>query len=353
MSKEKHQDEAWIRRTFDLAARGIGQVSPNPPVGAILVHEGRIIGEGFHTKFGQPHAEIEALENVKAEHRHLIPDSTLYVSLEPCCIFSKTPPCTDRIIQEGIKNVCISTMDPNPKISGKGIAKMQEAGIAVHQGILEDKGRLLIRSFTTNILSSRPYVVLKWAQSKDGFIGRYEERIHLSAQDTNVWVHKLRSETDAIMVGARTVKTDNPSLTTRLAAGRSPRRIIYDPNSTLHEGYDVFNNEGTHIMYFSVSKNDLWEKEHILTFMLPDNASEHVRVMMQTLFEHNIGNIVIEGGSYLINLFVQQELWDEAWVIETQHLLNNGVKAPNLRGEKMQRTEIGNDIILGIKNNFC
>src|SRR5688500_16940304 len=180
MEMTTNMDEIWMKRCFDLAARGIGYVSPNPPVGAVLVSQNKIVSEGFHTHYGGPHAVVALFQNIDPPDRHLIPKSTLYVSLEPCCIYSNTPPCTDLLIKEGITDVRISTLDPNPKIAGRGVELLRSKKISVIAGILEKEGRELIRAFTKNILFEKPYVILKWAQSKAGYIGKKDERVLIS-----------------------------------------------------------------------------------------------------------------------------------------------------------------------------
>ena len=225
-SKLVMTDEAWMSRCFDLARRGLGRVSPNPPVGAVLVYQDRILGEGFHGYFGGPHAEVEAIRSVVQAERHLIPLATLYVSLEPCRITGKTPPCTDLILREGIKYVSVSTTDPNPAMAGSSLMHLRSKGISITEGILETEGKELIRTFSTNILLQRPHVILKWAQSKHNYIGIKGQQAWLSQPETAAWSHKQRSEVDAILVGARTIETDNPSLTTRhYTAYSSPGEI--------------------------------------------------------------------------------------------------------------------------------
>ncbi|HZV69510.1 MAG TPA: bifunctional diaminohydroxyphosphoribosylaminopyrimidine deaminase/5-amino-6-(5-phosphoribosylamino)uracil reductase RibD [Saprospiraceae bacterium] len=350
MPNNKSTDQKWISRCLDLARRGIGYVSPNPPVGAVLVHEDKILGEGYHTHFGGPHAEVEAFRSVPDEHRLLIPKATLYVSLEPCCITAKTPPCTSLILREGVKDVRISVSDPNPEIAGKGIELLRSNGIHVTSGILEEEGRELIRFFTTNILHYRPYVILKWAQSKFGFIGSPDQKIWLSHPYTNIWSHKQRSMVDAIMVGARTVMLDDPQLTTRGYAGRSPHRVIYDPNGILSNSFRVFSDDGQKVFYFSEKDNQALDGNHIFKFILSTGLSHAVQIIAG-LFSHQIGILLVEGGAYLHNLFIEQNTWDEAWVIRTNHELDNGIKAPVVKGRLLDRLELGTDEILYLLND--
>src|SRR4030095_13204997 len=349
MITSQDPDHQWISRCFILARRGMGYVSPNPPVGAILVFEGKVLGEGFHTYYGEPHAEVEAFKNVKESDRHLIPKSTLYVSLEPCCITGKTPPCTDLILSEGVKDVRIATQDPNPEIAGKGIEILRSNGVEIKCGILEDEAIDIIRPFTINMLQKRPYVILKWAQSKYGFIGKPNERIWLSHPFTNTWSHKKRSMADAIMVGSRTVMLDDPLLTTREYHGRSPHRVIYDPNGTLSGNFKVFNEDGNKVFYFSRVENKNLSATHIIKYLLTDQETE-IDQVLTALFKERIGILLVEGGAYVHDLFVQQNAWDEAWVIRTSHVLNEGIEAPNLRGILIEEIELESDRIIGIRN---
>jgi len=349
MSSVSPIDKQWISRCFTLAQRGIGYVSPNPPVGAVLVHQGRLLSEGYHSHFGGPHAEVEAIKNVPADQRHLIPDATLYVSLEPCCIHGKTPPCTDLILREGIRDVRISTLDPNPKIAGKGIDILRSKGVKVTTGILEEEGREILNSFRTNILYHRPYIILKWAQSKDLFIGKSDQRVLISHPNTTTWSHSLRATADAIMVGARTVMIDNPKLTTRDAPGKSPHRVIYDPGGKLKNEYQVFENDGCRIFYFSITENPGIDAQHISKHLLEENQS-HVQQIINVLFAQQTGILLIEGGSFLLSLFIKDNLWDEAWVIRSTHPLQEGVKAPIVKGKLIREMKSATDTIIGIKN---
>jgi diaminohydroxyphosphoribosylaminopyrimidine deaminase/5-amino-6-(5-phosphoribosylamino)uracil reductase len=349
MPAARHTDETWIKRTFDLAKQGIGHVSPNPPVGAVLVHDNRIIGEGFHQKYGGDHAEVEAIRSVNTHDRKLIQHASLYVSLEPCCITAKTPPCTDLIIREGIRDVRISTIDPNPKIAGKGIALLESKGIKVTHGILKEEGEHLIRAFAVNILYKRPYIILKWAQSKEGYIGETEKRVMLSHPYSSIWSHGQRGSVDAVIAGARTIRIDNPFLTTRHSTGKSPARVIYDPNASLDESYHVFRNDGVEIFYFSQKENTAIQKDHIRKYVLVPGQDD-VQRMCEILFEEKKGIILVEGGAHLMGRFIEMNRWDEAWVIQTPHPLASGVKAPNVTGHLMERMDAHDDVIIGIKN---
>ncbi len=349
MSPSSKEDNKWISRCLDLAKRGLGYVSPNPPVGAVLIHNDRIIGEGYHSFFGGPHAEVETFQSVGAGDKHLIPQSVLYVSLEPCCIHGKTPPCTDLILREGVQDVRISTVDPNPKISGKGIEILKSRSLKVRTGIMEDAGKDLIRMFRTNVLFNRPYVILKWAQSEKLYIGQNGQRIMISHPYTTTWSHTLRSTIDAIIVGARTIMNDNPQLTTRDAPGRSPNRAVYDPNAKLTKEYSVFNQDGCLVFYYSVPENQNIEGNNIIKYQLKDDRS-HANQILAHLYSHQIGILLVEGGTHLLSLFIEENLWDEGWVIQTKHPLEIGIKAPVIQGKLIQKFESATDTIICVAN---
>lgn len=339
-----------MARCFDLARRGVGSVSPNPPVGAVLVYNDRILGEGYHTAFGAAHAEVEAVSSVPDELRHLIPLATLYVSLEPCCNTGKTPPCTDLIIREGIMDVRISTRDPNPSVAGSGLDRLSAKGVKITEGILEEEGKSLIRSFTTNILQHRPHIILKWAQSRFGYSGIKGEQVWLSDPVTKVWSHSQRAKVDAILVGARTVETDNPSLTVREYPGRSPHRVIFDPSGRLDNHYQVFNADGRNIYYFSNEENPEVQGDHILKNILTLDA-DPLGQILRILFQDQIGNLLVEGGPFLLKQFIKRNLWDEAWVIQTQHDLTQGIAAPDVLGWLIGKIESETDVVVGIRRD--
>lgn len=348
MAGIKRDDAFWMRRCFDLAQRGLGYVSPNPPVGAVLVYDGKLLAEGHHSHYGGPHAEVAAVAAVPADKRHLIKDSILYVSLEPCCIEGKTPACSDLILREKIKDVRISILDPNPHVSGKSIEILNNNGVQMTSGILADEGYDLIRSFSTHILRQRPHVILKWAQSAYGFMGSADEQIWFSGKESALWMHQQRARTDAILVGARTVKVDNPALTTRLHPGRSPHRVIYDPNNSLDFHSKVFDEDGRQVFYFSKSPPISSFNQNIKTFLL-HNGKEHAWQIMDVLYKNRIGNLIVEGGAHTLQMFIDLHLWDEAWVIQTRHTLTAGIRAPIVRGKKKAVFELGDDRVIGMQ----
>jgi diaminohydroxyphosphoribosylaminopyrimidine deaminase/5-amino-6-(5-phosphoribosylamino)uracil reductase len=351
MSATTDTDYTMMRRAFDLAIRGLGNVSPNPPVGAVVVYNGQILGEGFHTRYGAPHAEVEAIASVPESMRHLLPEATLYVTLEPCCHTGKTPPCSDLILREGIKDVRISIIDPHPLVAGKGIETLRSAGVNVKVGILENEGRMLLRAFTTGVTDGRPRIMLKWAQSRFGITGVSSQQIWLSEPATRTWVHRQRAEADAIMVGAGTVLTDNPSLTARDFPGKSPQRIIFDPHGRLHDTYTVFDDDGVPVWYFSQTHNSGIHQTHVRCELIPDDT-QMLRSILTTLYATGIRSLIVEGGSRLHRLFVEADVWDEAWIIQTQHPLSKGIEAPSIYGERIFEIDSGTDRIIGIQKEM-
>ena len=336
-----------MRRCFDLAARGHGHVSPNPAVGAVLVHDGRLIGEGWHRHFGGPHAEVEAVASVAAADRPLIAQSTLYVSLEPCCITGKTPPCTDLIIRERIPRVVIGTSDPNPLVAGRGASILRQHGIEVVSGVMAETAAAIIRPFAVNILERRPYVTLKWAQSRLGYYAPANGRQWLSAPETQTWSHRLRAENDAILAGARTVRIDDPMLTTRAFPGRSPRRVIYDPSGQLPLNCHAMADDGTGVFFASEKSRRSDLPGHVV--FIPLHAGEsHLATILHVLFDQGIGRVLVEGGAHLQKMFVRESRWDEAWVIRTRSGLAEGIGAPQVKGRLAGRITSGTDEIIGI-----
>ena len=317
-----------MQRCITLAKKGLGTTYPNPLVGSVIVLDSKIIGEGWHKKAGERHAEVIAINSVS--NQSLLANATIYVSLEPCSHFGKTPPCADLIISSGIKNVVVGCLDPNPKVAGQGIEKLKNAGCKVTTGILEQECKQLNARFFTSHLKKRPYIILKWAQSADNFIApqqRLEQApVWLTNKASRQLVHKWRTQEQAILVGTRTALEDNPSLTARDWQGDSPLRIVIDLKHKLPANLEVFNTKaptlivantlgaikGDHIEYLTVSKNQ-----------------ELLAKLLNVLHSKNIQSIIIEGGSFTLNQFIASNLWDEARVFTTKKTLNSGVKAPN------------------------
>jgi len=315
----------FMRRCFDVAQLGAGQVAPNPIVGAVLVHEGRIIGEGWHQRWGEAHAEVNCLRAILPENQHLIPYSTLYCSLEPCFHVGKTPPCVNLILEHKIPRVVIANIDPNPKVAGQSVAKMRAAGVEVHTGILEEEGAWLNRSFFHWIRHKRPYVVLKWAQSADGFIGRSGERVAVSGPLVQRLVHRWRSTSDAILVGTTTALTDNPRLDARLHGGPPPLRIVFDVEKKISAEYNILD-DSIETWVFGPARSGHFTRTHFFP------SAEKVRIpdLLQQLYQTNRATLLVEGGAMLLTQFLENNLWDEIRLIEHPGSMGGDVKAPVL-----------------------
>ncbi|MBK7096439.1 MAG: bifunctional diaminohydroxyphosphoribosylaminopyrimidine deaminase/5-amino-6-(5-phosphoribosylamino)uracil reductase RibD [Saprospiraceae bacterium] len=337
-----NRDELFMNRCFDLALHGGKNVRPNPLVGAVLVNENKIIGEGFHKQFGGPHAEVEALNSVTQENRPLIKDSTLYISLEPCNYHGKTPACSNLILENGIKKLVVSALDPNPQVSGSSLDFLEDRGVIIKRNVLNDQGEELIKVFSKNIKTSKPYVILKYAESKDHFIGKEGEKIKLSNQYSDIFVHKLRDFSDGIMVGTNTVLTDNPSLTTRLINGDNPVRIVLDRNLKTPSSFNVFNDE-TRTIIINEQKDEV---RNNLNFKKMDFESQgFISDLLLSLYEEKIYVLLVEGGAKLISSFIQCGEWDEAVIITTPLILYKGIKAPEIEGKLYKKMDLGDDCL--------
>lgn len=320
-------DEKYMWRCIQLAKNGKMSVSPNPMVGAVIVYNGKIIGEGYHQCCGQAHAEVNAVNSVK--DKSLLPHSTIYVSLEPCSHYGKTPPCVELIIRENIPNIVIGCRDPFIKVAGRGIKKLQDAGRNVTVGVLEKECMELISHFSTHHTLHRPYVILKWAESSDGFIDR--ERIdgspvRLSTDLTGMIVHKRRAEADAIMVGTNTALLDNPSLTVRNWYGKNPLRVILDKYLMLSTSLNLFDDKVPTLVYTLKQRENTPHTEYVTLnhdqYLLPQ--------IMSDLAERNIQTLLVEGGSKLLQSFINDGIWDEIYVEKSSKILNSGVKSPEI-----------------------
>ena len=318
-------DEKYMRRCIQLAENGFCTAPPNPTVGAVIVCRGRIIGEGYHIRCGEGHAEVNAIASVKDES--LLKESVIYVSLEPCSHYGKTPPCADLIISKKIPRVVIGCVDPFPLVSGRGIKKLREAGVEVSVGVLEEECWDLIRRFVTFNLKRRPYVTLKWAESADGFIDVNREGgnpVVLSTPLTSVYVHKQRAENKAILVGRRTALLDNPSLTVRHWYGSNPLRVVIDRQLTLPRTLRLF--DGTvHTLVFT--EKDCPTSNGV-TFVKTDFSQDILPQILQELYDRKIQSLLVEGGSRLLQSFLDDGLWDEIYIEQARTELQEGVNAP-------------------------
>ena len=338
-------NELYIQRCLDIARNGLGNVAPNPLVGAVIVYDDKIIGEGYHQQFGQAHAEVNAINSVI--DKELLKKSTIYVNLEPCSHYGKTPPCAELIIRMQIPHVVIGMIDPNEKVAGCGIKMLNEAGIRTTVGVLNEKCRELNKRFITFHTKKRPYIILKWAQTIDGFVDiiRTQEE---SASPTwitdtklKVLVHKWRTEEQAILVGVNTVLFDNPTLTAREYLGKNPVRILIDPNLKAPLTANIFDKSAPTLV-FNILKAKIVENiEYIKTKCDPNLLN----TLLSTLYNKNVASVIIEGGSETLKYFIHQGLWDEARVFTGNKYFNDGIKSPELNATPNNTEHIGVDTL--------
>jgi diaminohydroxyphosphoribosylaminopyrimidine deaminase/5-amino-6-(5-phosphoribosylamino)uracil reductase len=341
------QHEIYMQRCIALAEKGLGSVAPNPMVGAVLVHEGRIIGEGFHEKYGEAHAEVNCLQSVKAEDRNLIASSTLYVSLEPCSHYGKTPPCSLLILENNIPKIAIGAKDPFEEVNGKGIEQLRNAGREVIVGILEKECQWQNRRFNTFHLEHRPYIILKWAESEDGFIAPIGNMQYWLTNDfSKQLVHRWRTEEPAIMVGYNTVMADNPQLTARLWKGKNPVRVVVDQHCTLPKTQQIFSAEGELLLFNALHE----EQVENVSYCKINFTQSIIPQVLQVLYKKGIQSVIIEGGQKILNLFIEANLWDEARVFKTQVQLLNGIEAPTLLLPPTQEENIDTDQLVTYYN---
>jgi diaminohydroxyphosphoribosylaminopyrimidine deaminase/5-amino-6-(5-phosphoribosylamino)uracil reductase len=367
-----------MRRCFDLARLGAQTASPNPLVGAVLVHQNRIIGEGYHHARGGAHAEVNAIKSVaKADHAK-IAESTIYISLEPCCHHGLTPPCTELILAYKIPNVVISVIDPNPQVSGLGVERLRAQGVSVTTGILLGEGLHLLSNFRSAMTQQRPYIIVKFVQSSDQYIGHPDYQVWLSNAYEKTLVHKLRSEVDGIMVGTNTVLVDNPKLNNREYFGKSPVRITFDRTNRIPKEYHILDGSIPTLVYtyghmqkqtatggtgdtnapqtasITKSRFNTEQIDHAVRKVSPEYIpltfdDNMLQNCLTDLGRRNIQSVLVEGGASLIKSFVQNDLWDEAWVVTTKHELKGGVKAPLVHGHLLQKLQLDTDQIQIIK----
>ncbi|MFN3967852.1 bifunctional diaminohydroxyphosphoribosylaminopyrimidine deaminase/5-amino-6-(5-phosphoribosylamino)uracil reductase RibD [Flavobacterium sp.] len=323
--------EFYINRCLQLAKNGLGTTYPNPMVGSVIVFDGKIIGEGWHRKSGEPHAEVNAINSVK--DKSLLAKATIYVSLEPCSHFGKTPPCCDLIIQHKIPNVVIGTVDPNSKVAGSGIKRLIENGCHVTVGVLENECTELNKRFFTFHNKKRPYIILKWAESKDGFIApltkEKKEPVWISNVFSRQLTHKWRSEEQAILVGTQTVLDDNPKLDVRDWTGNNPIRIVLERTGKITS--DHFVKDGKTKTIIITEQENLTSDENIIyESVIFDN--QLTKKIIDILYKYGIQSVIVEGGKQTLQTFIDNNLWDEARVFIGNIFLNEGVKAPLLNG---------------------
>lgn len=319
-----------MNRCLELARLGAGDVAPNPMVGCVIVHQDRIIGEGFHQKCGQAHAEVNAIRSVK--NKELLKTSILYVSLEPCAHFGRTPPCSNLIIEHQIPRVVVGSVDPFAEVAGKGIEKMQKAGIQVDVGILKDDCLWLNRRFFTFHEKKRPYLILKWAQSIDGFLDidrlqlAYGQPTWISNELSRRQVHKQRTEEAAVLIGTNTALKDNPSLTVRDWSGKQPVRLVLDRKNRLPDTIQLKDGKHPTVIF---SEKKITSKTN-LEFVQIDFQSNIFSPILKFLYDRELQSVIVEGGRYLLQSFIDQGLWDEAHVYYGDSFFVRGVSAPQL-----------------------
>jgi diaminohydroxyphosphoribosylaminopyrimidine deaminase/5-amino-6-(5-phosphoribosylamino)uracil reductase len=318
--------EQMMQRCLELAERGSGRVAPNPMVGAVLVHDGTVIGEGYHQAYGKPHAEVNCLNSVPQNKQELIGRSTLYVSLEPCTHFGKTPPCTDLILRRKIPRVVVGSIDPFTPVAGKGVLRLRKAGVQVDVGILDTECAWMNRRFFTFHIRQRPYIILKWAQSADGFLaGSGPHRVKISNPLSDRWVHRWRSEEAAILIGANTARKDDPLLTNRLWSGQSPQRVVLDPHLSLPDTLEMFQ-KGAPVWVYNYHRTA--QRGQIRWIQISEEA-DFLPAVMADLHARQILSVMVEGGLFTLNAFLKDALWDEARVITGSGKLGSGLPAPS------------------------
>lgn len=344
--------DKYLQRCIELALLGAGNVSPNPMVGAVIVHNDTIIGEGYHQKYGGPHAEVNAVNHVLGKFDNaekLLQASTIYVSLEPCAHYGKTPPCADLIIKHRIPKVGVGCRDPFNQVNGRGIEKLQEAGVEVITGILEQECIYLNRRFFTSVQKQRPYIILKWAQTVDGFFALADgNQYWITGPEAKKLVHKWRGEEDAILVGKNTARVDNPQLNVREWEGRPPKRVVIDRRLELSPDLHLFD-QSVETLVFNEIKTDI--DGRIKYIALEDFDNYVPQYIMFQLYLQDITSVIIEGGAATLNAFIDAGLWDEARVFTGNESLNNGILSPVIKGVKYEEHTIGSDRLQIIFNS--
>lgn len=338
-----------MKRALELASKGLGQVAPNPMVGCVIVRNNQIIAEGYHEQYGSLHAEPNAIKQVNNE---FLKESTLYVTLEPCSHFGKTPPCADLIISKEIKKVVVGNLDTNPLVSGKGIQKLKDAGIEVEYGVLDKECRTLNKRFFTFHEKKRPYVILKWAQTQDGFISRWplpqeKEDNWITGKESKELAHQWRAQEQAILIGYNTLINDNPLLTTRLASGKNPTRLVLSRTIELPTDLNVFNQDAKTIV-FNPLKN---EAKNNIEFVKID-WNKKVQEILDYCFRNNISSIIVEGGTNTFYNFMNNNAWDEAQVfVNPTKKFGHGISAPEINLNNITPINVGNDLLYTILNS--
>ncbi len=337
-------DEKYMLICLELAKKGIRNVAPNPMVGCVIVYKNQIIGEGYHQKYGENHAEVNAINSVS--NKDLLKECTLYVNLEPCAHFGKTPPCSNLIIESKIPKVVVGCIDSFSKVAGKGIQKMKEAGIEVVVGVLEKESLDLNKRFFTFHNKKRPYIILKWAETKDGFIDvdRTKQTTPdnwITTQQSKKLVHQWRSEEQAIMIGTNTALNDNPQLNVREVVGKNPLRIVLDLNLRLPKILNVFDQSVPTL----IINYQLHEKKENIEWIKVEKEKDVISQVLEVLYQKEIQSVIVEGGAQLLNTFITKNLWDEARVFIGNKYFINGLKAPNINLKPSTIEQIETDVL--------
>ena len=338
-------DELYMNRCLELAQLGIGNVSPNPMVGCVIVHDGKIIGEGYHQKLGEAHAEVNAINAVFAKYTDqapaLLKNATAYVSLEPCSHFGKTPPCADLLIKHQLKKVVIGNPDPFSQVNGKGITKLKDAGIEVVSGVLADQCSFVNRRFITRVTKQRPFIILKWAQTANGyFTPKDAAQQWITGSMAKSVAHQWRGEEDAILVGKKTALIDNPQLTNRSLNGKNPVRIIIDRDLAIPSTHHIYNREAKTII-FNELKTDVIENIHFV--QMEDMKFYLAQKIAFQLYLMDIQSVIIEGGVQILSQFITAGLWDEARIFTAKTIWEDGIKAPEINGEIISQLPLNDD----------
>lgn len=340
----------YMQRAFELAMAGVGEVSPNPMVGCVIVSDGKVIGEGYHRKYGGPHAEVQAVNSV--QDKNMIQRSDVYVTLEPCSHFGKTPPCADLLIEHRPKRVLIANTDPNPLVSGNGVRKLETAGIEVLTGICSEAGEELNKRFFTFMRQQRPYIILKWAETADGFVARenYDSK-WISNPYSRQLVHRWRTEEDAIMVGTNTARYDDPKLNARDWHGNDPLRVVIDKNLRLSPELQLFS-DGLPTLCYNLEKTDKAGATDFIRLAEEDFLEQ----LIADLYSRRIQSLIVEGGSALLQSFIEKNLWDEARVFKSEIQFGKGIASPlnalsiGKQTQPEQRTNVKGDTLITILN---
>ncbi|QQL51112.1 bifunctional diaminohydroxyphosphoribosylaminopyrimidine deaminase/5-amino-6-(5-phosphoribosylamino)uracil reductase RibD [Mucilaginibacter ginkgonis] len=336
----------YMQRCIELAQLGAGYVSPNPMVGAVIVYKDKIIGEGYHQKYGGPHAEVNAVNDALTKHpdaEQLLKQSTIYVSLEPCAHYGKTPPCADLIIKHQIQKVVIGCRDPFDAVNGKGIEKLMAAGVDVQVGVLEQECEDLNKRFFTRVQKQRPYVILKWALTANGYFAPADgSQFWITKPEAKTLVHKWRAEENAILVGKNTVLADDPKLNVRYWTGNNPKRIVIDRSLEIDQSFAIYDQSVETIIFNEVKTGIEGKVKYIA---LEDFDKFVPQYILFQLYLQDIQSVIIEGGAQTLNSFIEAGLWDEARVFTGSAMLQNGVFAPLIGGQLFEHTMVGNDML--------